>query len=136
MTQRRRAAAVIIRDGKVLMVRERSRGDTGRHDGQSYWTLPGGGLQPGETDEQAVRREVAEEVGLTAISATYIRDMHYPSGITAVFAVTVADGEPRLGADDLPCDCPRMIGLDWIPLPTMAAVPAMLIEWPELGWSS
>lgn len=73
---------------------------------------------------------MAEEVGLTIISATYIRDAHYPSGMTAVFAVTVADGEPRLGADDLPCDCPRMIGLDWMPLLDKGVLPAMLIEWP------
>lgn len=33
-----------------------------RHSGQ--WALPGGRLDPGETPEQAARREMAEEVGL------------------------------------------------------------------------
>ena len=40
-----------------------------RHDGQEYWTLPGRGIQPKETPEQAVVREVAEEVGLDALTA-------------------------------------------------------------------
>lgn len=34
------------------------------HDGQSYWTLPGGGVESGESFEQAVIREVFEETHL------------------------------------------------------------------------
>lgn len=94
VTERRRAAAVIVRDGCVLMVRERSLGPSGRHDGLEYWTLPGGGIADGETPEEAVRREVEEEVGLTPLSTRYLIDVPYPSGLTACFAVTVADGEP------------------------------------------
>ncbi|MHC3463122.1 NUDIX domain-containing protein [Streptomyces flavovirens] len=35
----------------------------GRHDGQEYWTLPGGGTEPGQSPEDAVIREVAEGTG-------------------------------------------------------------------------
>ncbi|MEU9416293.1 NUDIX domain-containing protein [Streptomyces sp. NPDC048272] len=114
---RRRVAAVIIRDGCVLMVRERGRGPTGGHDGPEYWTLPGGGLEPGEEPEEAVRREVAEEVGLRALDVRFAYESPYPSGWTACYRVDVAPGEPRLGVDeDLRCDCPRMVGLIWVPL--------------------
>ncbi|MGK5731877.1 NUDIX hydrolase [Streptomyces sp. URMC 124] len=129
MVDRKRAAAVIIRDGKLLMVKERGTGPGGRHDGHEYWTLPGGGIAPGESAEQAAMREVREEVGLRPLSAEFLYDVPYPSGWTACYRVRVADGEPRLGVDDdLDCDCPRMTGLTWVPLPRSdsAAVPLMV----------
>ncbi|QLE72750.1 NUDIX hydrolase [Streptomyces rectiverticillatus] len=129
MSDRKRAAAVIIRDGKLLMVKERGIGPTGRHDGQEYWTLPGGGIAPDESAEQAAMREVREEVGLHPLSAEFLYDVPYPSGWTACYSVRVTDGEPRLGIDgDLDCDCPRMTGLTWVPLPqtVSAAAPLMV----------
>lgn len=38
--------------------------DPHRPDEGSWWYTPGGGLEPGESYEQAGRREVAEETGL------------------------------------------------------------------------
>lgn len=32
-----------------------------------FWLLSGGGVRPGETYEQAARREVAEETGITEV---------------------------------------------------------------------
>ena len=53
-------AAVIERDGRVLIARRRS-GD--RFGG--VWEFPGGKLEPGETPEEGLRREIDEELGLT-----------------------------------------------------------------------
>lgn len=121
MAQRARVAAVIERDGQVLMVRERTRGASDRHDGPEYWTLPGGGIEPGESSRDAVAREVLEEVGLIVIAASEVAQLAYSSGPTTVFRVEVAPGEPRLGEDELPCPCPRMVGLDWVRVPAVSS---------------
>ncbi|MBO0898642.1 NUDIX domain-containing protein [Cellulomonas sp. zg-ZUI199] len=135
---RKRVAAIIVRDGSVLMVRERGRGPQGRHDGPEYWTLPGGGVHDGEDLAAAVRREVLEETDLTCTSVRAVFEFPYPSGWTTVFRVEVDPAsEPVLGTDhDLECDCPRMVGLDWIPLTqdlgddAGLAVPVMLMRSP------
>ena len=55
---RNSAKALVVSQGKVLLNRCRSRlGE--------YYALPGGGQRPGETLEEAVRREVLEETGYT-----------------------------------------------------------------------
>ena len=51
-------SAAIFRDGCVLIVRR------GRPPAHGLYTLPGGGVELGETLEQAVMREVREETGL------------------------------------------------------------------------
>jgi 8-oxo-dGTP pyrophosphatase MutT (NUDIX family) len=54
-------ALVLDPDGRTLLVRYVNP-DTG---GQ-FWTTPGGGIDPGESLEDAVRRELREETGLDA----------------------------------------------------------------------
>src|SRR5271154_2060209 len=51
-------SAAIFRDGKVLIVRR------ARPPANGLYTLPGGGVELGETLEQAVIREVREETAL------------------------------------------------------------------------
>jgi 8-oxo-dGTP diphosphatase len=51
-------SAAIFRDGRVLIVRR------GRPPAHGLYTLPGGGVELGETLEAAVIREVREETGL------------------------------------------------------------------------
>lgn len=55
------SAIIITKDGKILMG-TRPEGSTSAFPG--YWHIPGGGIEPGETFEQALLREVREEAGL------------------------------------------------------------------------
>jgi 8-oxo-dGTP diphosphatase len=58
-------AAVIWRDGRVLLGR---RPDDKRHGG--LWEFPGGKIQRDETNLDAVRRELTEELRLETISVS------------------------------------------------------------------
>lgn len=54
----RPGAKGLVRNGhRVLLVRER------RADGSRFWSLPGGGVRPGESRRAALRREFFEEIG-------------------------------------------------------------------------
>ena len=56
---RRAARAVAERDGLYLMIRSEK-------PGEGDWKFPGGGIEPGETEEEAVARELEEETGYRA----------------------------------------------------------------------
>jgi 8-oxo-dGTP diphosphatase len=49
-------AVVMDDDGRILLAHWNEKGRSG-------WTMPGGGLEPGEDPQEAVRREVREETG-------------------------------------------------------------------------
>jgi 8-oxo-dGTP diphosphatase len=53
------AYMVIVDEGRILLAHWNEYGRSG-------WTLPGGGLEPGENPADAARREVTEETGYAA----------------------------------------------------------------------
>ena len=79
-------------DGEVLMVRHSYRA-------KGEWQLVTGGVDKGETHEQAAARELTEEVGLTARSLTQVLrepvEMHGATNDVIVFIAKV-DGRPRI----------------------------------------
>ena len=83
----------VVRDGRLLLVRRASR------HGRGNWQLPGGFIEPDETIQQAVVREVFEEAGVMAeVEAVLgLRSRYDPSngnGIYVVLLLRPISGEP------------------------------------------
>jgi 8-oxo-dGTP diphosphatase len=79
------AAAVIIDAGQLLLIRE-------NYDRRRYG-LPGGTIEPGETPEDAVVREVLEETGLHVVVEHLIGSYGLKTGLTkVVFRCRIVSG--------------------------------------------
>lgn len=90
----------IIRDdaGRLLMIRR------GHEPALGSWSLPGGRVEPGETEAQAVAREVEEETGVIVRVGPLIGRIEIPAPDGGVFdigdyAADVIGGELRPGDD-------------------------------------
>ncbi len=59
MNRMTRYQGAIIRDHHILLIRQIEHAT-----GRSYWLLPGGRIEPNETEEGCVQREMLEETGL------------------------------------------------------------------------
>ncbi|MDQ6922368.1 MAG: NUDIX domain-containing protein [Candidatus Dormibacteraeota bacterium] len=103
----RPAARVVLLDpaDRVLLLRF-----GGEDGGAGWWATPGGGVQPGETSEQAALREVHEETGLERVPigpCIWVREHVFPWGQTTwrqqehFYLARVEAFEPsRAGLDD------------------------------------
>ena len=88
-------AGILERSGRILIGR--------RKEEQSHalqWEFPGGKVEPGETAEQALARELEEELGIRRAAGTEIAryEYRYPGKdpIELIFfRVESYDGEPR-----------------------------------------
>jgi 8-oxo-dGTP diphosphatase len=122
-------AAVIITDGRVLACERAAPPEVA-----GRWEFPGGKVERGETDEQALARECAEELGVrVAVGDRVGPDVPLAHGraVLRVFAVTLLNGDvPRalehtsmrwLAAGELD-------SVPWLPAdkPIVAELPALL----------
>ena len=95
---RRSARALIIRDGKLLVfLRKRNSRKTG--EWIEYYSIPGGGIDGKETPEQAVVRELQEEMGLRIKLGSLVAHRLSKHFEHYVFTAEIAEGEPRLMLD-------------------------------------
>jgi 8-oxo-dGTP diphosphatase len=95
-----RCVGAVVRDGggRLLLVRR------GHPPGEGLWSLPGGRVEPGESDAAAVARELREETGLRAEVGELIDVVPRPGLGDVVYdiyeyAVRAVEGTPRPGDD-------------------------------------
>ncbi len=130
--------AAVLDGDRLLLVRHRRDGG---------WGTPGGAMEPGESPEEGVRRELREETGLELLPRALIAVtggpgyvVDYPNGdrtayVTSVFALPW-DGSPvRPDGDEV--DDHRWVGpddLDGLPMDELTRNHlALIFAWHEAG---
>jgi 8-oxo-dGTP diphosphatase len=87
--------ALVVRDGRILLAL--------RAPHKTYaecWDVPGGHLEAGETPEDALCRELAEELGIAATAWTF-HSTHEDGGVRLhLYIVTRWRGRPQLRGNE------------------------------------
>ena len=111
-----RVSVIIIDENRILLVRHEKYGRT-------YWVLPGGGVDFGESLEEAAVREVKEETDLdiTVDKLVFVDDILpedlHRHVVDVYFTAKVVGGELKLGADSI------MRELRYFPVEELARIP-------------
>ncbi len=103
--------AAVLRDGKILLVQERT-------DGR--WSMPGGWADVGEFPSIVAAREAWEESGFTVqvnklagvFDANHIEPLQFFHAYKLIFLCTLVEGEPRPSNETLAVD---FFSLDALP---------------------
>ncbi len=123
-------AVVFDARGRLLMIQR------GHDPGAGLWSIPGGRVEPGETDEQALVRELLEETNLHVTVGEFVGSVRREGpGGTIIdirdFTVTVTGGILRPGDDAADARWVAVAELDRLEV-TEGLIEA-LTEWGVLG---
>ena len=116
--------------GRLLMIQR------GHEPGAGLWSIPGGRIEPGETDAEALIREMLEETNLTVEVGRLLGRVRRPFPGGAVidirdYAVTVTGGTLRPGDDA--ADARWIAAADLNSLDITEGLIEALTDWGVLG---
>ena len=127
-----RCVGAVVTDGqgRLLMIKR------GHEPGAGLWSIPGGRIEPGETDAEALVREMFEETGLAVEVGRLIGRVQRPGPDGAVidisdYAATVTGGTLRPGDDAADARWVETADLDSLAI-TEGLIEA-LTDWGVLG---
>lgn len=115
--KRDRSQSMVIRGDRILLV---------EHElfGRDFYNLPGGGIEEGETPEQAALRELSEECNVSGKIVRPLTVEYKPDMESRVYTFLVEipeDQEPVKGVDpELPEKEQSIIGVRWLRLNEIA----------------
>lgn len=95
---RQRVGAVIINDHKILLLFR-------RRQGKEYFVFPGGGVEDGESSEEALRREIKEELNLDYAEAEkffeFENEISNQKQRETFYLLSGISGNPELGGPEI-----------------------------------
>jgi ADP-ribose pyrophosphatase YjhB (NUDIX family) len=124
---RTRSQAIVVRQDRILMVKHTM-------DGRDFYCLPGGGVDPGETPEEAALRELLEEACVKGhvVQRTTVRLKPDRESEVYSFWIEIPDtAEPEPGIDpELSAAEQSITGVSWMRLEELSALDQIYL------WSS
>ncbi|MFE2527279.1 NUDIX hydrolase [Streptomyces sp. NPDC059382] len=99
------AAAVVVLDHRVLLVRRRVA------EGALSWQFPAGKIEPGETPEEAARRETEEETGLLVVPERVLGQRVHPMTGREIHYIACRP----VGGRAIVASAEEVAGLSWVP---------------------
>ena len=102
MKRQTRYQGAIIYNHQILLIKHHE-----HKTGHEYWIIPGGGMEPGETEEECVRREMKEETNLDVRVISLLTDepQGYPGSVyqrLKTYLCEVLGGEASPGSEPEP----------------------------------
>ena len=100
MTRRVTVRGIVLHEGKLLCVKLKPYKDHLKRD-NSYWCLPGGGLDEGEALTDGIMREMLEETGVMPVvgSLLYIQQFTHGDKDYLEFFFHITNGADYLNID-------------------------------------
>ena len=102
--------AAIIDESRIVLVKRK------RSPEADHWGLPGGKIEPGERAEDAVVREIMEELGIAIrlgrqiCTVDHRDDNNGQRWIAEVYSASIVSGTPRI------CEPQALAAVDWFAL--------------------
>jgi 8-oxo-dGTP pyrophosphatase MutT (NUDIX family) len=114
-------SAAIIQNGRILLAQR----GPGSHAWK--WCTPGGKVNDGETNDEALRRELVEELGPNALIGSYgARAYTHHGQMTTqnrTFVLRCYVVNPMAGASFIPQPTEKIVGVGWFSAEELATLP-------------
>jgi ADP-ribose pyrophosphatase YjhB (NUDIX family) len=128
---RQAVRAIVVKDNNLLVMKRNK-------FGHEYYSLVGGGIDIGESAEQALYREVAEETGIGISNHRLVitEDAGSMYGIQYIYLCDYVSGEPVLSPDSaeamIQAAGQNLFQPMWLPLADLPSAKLLPIELKEL----
>jgi len=114
----------VVKDNKILLAKNKERKST-------YFSILAGHLEPGETLEEAVSREVKEEVGIEIKNIKYFGSQPFPNPDRLMIGFTAEHSSGEIEVDNV-----ELYSAEWFTVENMPEIPNGILDLSKqlIGW--